>query len=97
MEYNPNPDGSEYNAIYSQIAKSLLRQFLTNESALKSTQVMANVIKNCQTNLTLDSATSHLDTIFSYNDYQVHETTLPSGWETAVTRLRELDGSYNKK
>ncbi len=96
LEYNPNPDGSEYNAVYSQISKSLLRQFFTSESALKSTQVMANIIKNCDTNLTLDSASGHLDTIFSYNDFQLHETTFPSNWETAVTKLRELDGSYNK-
>lgn len=96
LEYNPNPDGKEYNAIYSQIAKSLIRQFFTNEGAMKSTQVMANVIKNCETNLTLDAASGHLDTIFSYDDFQKHETTFPSNWETAVTKLRDLDGSYNK-
>ena len=74
-----------------------MHQFFENESALKSTQVMANVIKNCDTNLALDAASGHLDTIFSYDDFQLHETTFPSNWETAVTKLRDLDGSYNKK
>ena len=97
LEYNPNTNGKEYNAIYSQIAKSLMQQFFDNESALKSTQVMANIIKNCDTNLALDAASGHLDTIFSYDDFQLHETTFPSNWETAVTKLRDLDGSYNKK
>ena len=97
LEYNPNHDGSEYNAIYTQISKALLKQFLNNESSLKSTKVMAELIKNCETNLTLDSATGHLDTIFSYNKFQYNETTYPSSWENAVSKLRELDGSYNKK
>ena len=97
LEYNPNPTGAEYNAIYTQIAKSLLKQFFNNEDALKSTQTMATIIKNCDTNLALDAASGHLETIFSYDDFQVHETTFPSNWETAVTKLRDLDGSYNKK
>lgn len=96
LEYNPNADGREYNALYSQIAKSLIRQFFDNEDALKSTSVMSGVIGHCDTNLTLDAASGHLETIFSYNDFQKHETTFPSNWETAVTKLRDLDGSYNK-
>ena len=93
LEYNPNFDGTEYNAIYTKIAKSVIRQFLTQENAMKSTEVMATVISSCETNMTLDDATGHLDTIFSYNSFKRHEVNYPSNWEAAVTRLRELDGT----
>ncbi len=96
LEYNPHSDDTEYNALYSQIAKVMIRQILDLESSLKSTEFMKKVIKNCETNLTLDAASGHLDTIFSYDDFQRHDTTFPANWETAVTKLRELDGSYNK-
>ena len=93
LEYNPNFDGTEYNAIYTKIAKAIIRQFLTQENAMKSTEVMATVISSCETNMTLDDATGHLDTIFSYNSFKRHEVNYPSNWEAAVTRLRELDGT----
>lgn len=96
LDYNPTADGSEYNAIYSQIAKAVIKQFFQSESALKSTETMATVLRNCETNLTLDAASGHLETIFSYNDYQLHETIYPANWETAVIKLRELDGSYDR-
>lgn len=96
LEYNPTVDGSEYNALYSQISKALIKQFFQSESALKSTETMSKILLNCETNLALDSASGHLDTIFSYDDFQVHETNYPSNWETAVIKLRELDGSYNR-
>lgn len=95
LEYNPNLDGSEYNAIYSLIAKSIITQFFENESMLKSTSVMTSVIKSCETNLTSTDATEHLETIFSYNDFSIHKTVYPASWETAVTKLRELDGRFN--
>ncbi len=95
LEYNPNADGSEYNALYAQIAKSVMRQFFQNENVLKSTGFMSTVIQNCETNLTLDAASGHLETIFSHDDYTYHEIAYPANWETAVTKLRKLDGSYN--
>ncbi|MBR6562615.1 MAG: hypothetical protein IKK70_01600 [Clostridia bacterium] len=95
LEYNPNLDGSEYNAIYSLIAKSIITQFFENESMLKSTNVMATVIKSCETNLTSTAASEHLETIFSYNDFSIHKTNYPASWETAVTKLRELDGRFD--
>ncbi len=94
LEYNPNLDGSEYNALYTRIAKAIIRQFLTQENAMKSTETMATVISNCETNMTLDEASGHLDTIFSYNAFKRHEVNYPSNWESAVVRLRELDGSF---
>ncbi|MBR5779000.1 MAG: hypothetical protein IKY21_00065 [Clostridia bacterium] len=94
LEYNPNFNGAEYNALYTKIAKSIIRQFLTQENAMKSTEIMAMLIANCETNLTLDRASEHLDTIFSYNTFKRHEINYPSNWEQAVDRLRELDGSF---
>ncbi len=96
LSYNPSADGSEYNALYTLIAKSLIKQFFASEDAMKSTEAMSRLLNCCQTNLTLDAASGHLETIFSYNDFRLHETTYPSNWETAVVKLRELDGSYNK-
>ncbi|MBQ8895485.1 MAG: hypothetical protein IJY88_01670 [Clostridia bacterium] len=96
LEYNPSTDGSEYNALYSQIARSVIKQFFASENALKSTETMSKVLKNCETNLTLDAASGHLETIFSYDNFMLHETTYPSNWETAVVKLRDLDGSYKK-
>lgn len=95
LDYNPNADGSEYNALYSQIAKSVMRQVLQSESELKSTSFMSTVLQNCETNLTLDAASGHLETIFSQDDYAYHEIAYPANWETAVTKLRKLDGSYS--
>ncbi len=95
LEYNPNFDGAEYNALYTRIAKTIIRQFLTQENAMKSTEMMAAVINSCETNMTLDDATGHLDTIFSYNSFKRHEVNYPSNWESAVIRLRELDGTFN--
>ncbi|MBE6683045.1 MAG: hypothetical protein E7595_02700 [Ruminococcaceae bacterium] len=95
LEYNPNVDGSEYNTLYSMIAKSVIRQFFENEAATKSTASMTNILKNCETNLTLDTASAMLETIFSYNDFTRHELQYPSNWETAVNKLRQLDGRFD--
>ena len=73
---------------------AIIRQFLTQENAMKSTETMATVIANCETNMKLDDATGHLDTIFSYNTFKRHEVSYPSDWSTAVSKLRELDGSF---
>lgn len=94
LEYNPNLNGNEYNAIYIKIAKAIIRQFFIQENAMKSTETMATVISNCDTNMTLDDASAHLDTIFSYNSFKRHEVNYPSDWRDAVVRLRELDGSF---
>lgn len=96
LEYNPSATGTEYNALYTLIAKSLIKQFFANENALKNTESMAQLLSLCETNLSLDAASGHLETIFSYNDFRVHETSYPANWETAVVKLRELDGTYNK-
>lgn len=96
LSYNPNFDGSEYNAMYTSICKALIRQFFEQEKALKNSETMAKLVKCCDTNLTTDAASQHIETIFSYNDFKVHEVSYPNNWETAVTNLRELDGSYNR-
>jgi hypothetical protein len=95
LQYNPSHDGSEYNALYTKIAKSVIRQFLTQENAMKSTEIMSMLIANCETNMTLDDASAHIDTIFSYNTFKRHELNYPTNWEQAVIRLRELDGTLN--
>ncbi len=95
LEYNPTHDGSEYNALYTKIAKSVIRQFLIQENAMKSTEIMSMLIANCETNMTLDDASAHIDTIFSYNTFKRHELNYPTNWEQAVIRLRELDGTLN--
>lgn len=92
LTYNPNPDGSEYNAMYIQICRSLIRQFFENESAMKSSSVLAKLLSAADTNLTTDKASGHLDTIFSYNDFRRHEMSCPYKWEEAQKLLRERDG-----
>ena len=94
LEYNPNVNGAEYNAIYVQISKAMLRQFLEQEDAMKNTESLASLLRNCETNLTLDAASGHIETIFSYNDFNRHEMAYPANWQVAVVKLRELDGSY---
>lgn len=96
LSYNPNIDGSEYNVLYTNICKALVRQFFTQKNALKNSATMAKLVKCCDTNLTVDDAGKHMDAIFAYNDFKLHEVSYPSNWETAVTTLRELDGSYNR-
>ncbi len=96
LEYNPNSDGGEYNALYSLISKSLIRQFFENESSTMSTEAMSRIINCCDTNLTTDKASTHLATIFSYDDYTRHEVSYPANWESAVVKLRELDGRYEQ-
>lgn len=96
LYYNPNYDGSEYNALYTRICKALIRQFFEQEGALKNSESMAKLVSCCDTNLTTDAASEHLETIFSYNDFKFHEVSYPNNWEVAVAKLRELDGSYNR-
>lgn len=97
LSYTPNADGSEYNAYYSLICKSLIRQFFQNEGSTMSTNVMSAILRNSDTNMSTSDATDHLSTIFAYNDYKRHEYTYPSNWGSAVKDIREMDdGSYKK-
>ncbi len=102
LSYNPNADGSEYNLLYQQISKGLLKQFLQNEDATKSSSVIRRVLSVAQGNLTGDDMAEYLETVFAYNDYKLHETTYPvksnkvADWESAVKNLRNYDGSYEK-
>ncbi len=93
LEYNPHADTSvgEYNSIYSYIFNSLIDQFFKQESTLKKATAMAKLISSCETNLTADQATEHLDTIFSYDDFKRHEINYPGNWVDAVNLIRKLD------
>ncbi len=96
LYYNPLADGSEYNALYTQISKALIQQFFEQESALKKGDAMEKLVKCCETNLTAAKASEHLETIFSRDDFKYNEVAYPNNWATAVTTLRELDGSFNR-
>ena len=61
-----------------------------------SSSVMAKVLGNCETNLSLDEAGNLLPTIFGYDEFNRHELIYPSNWESAVIKLRELDNPYKK-
>ncbi len=97
LEYVPdNFVGNEYNVLYLDIAKSLLKQFFMNESVLNSSDSMSDVINSCDTNLTLENATAHLDTIFSYDDFGHADIVYPqdNNRDNAIKLLRGEDGSY---
>ncbi|MBE6692693.1 MAG: hypothetical protein E7586_05160 [Ruminococcaceae bacterium] len=96
LEYAPEEvELNDYNTLYSTIAKSLIRQFFEKEGSTKSSAVMSKIIKACNTNLTIDQAGAHLNTIFSYDDFDKHEIQYPSAREIAVKALRDADGSFN--
>ncbi len=96
LEYSPEEvELNDYNTLYSTIAKSLIRQFFEKEGSTKSSAVMSKIIKACDTNLTVDQAGSHLNTIFSYDDFEKHEIQYPAGRESAVKALRDADGSFD--
>ena len=95
LGYTPNSDGSEYNAYYSLICTSLIRQFFQKESSTMSTDVMSAILQNCDSNMTKGDATEYLEEIFAYNDYKRYEYTYPSNWGSAVKDLRDMDnGNY---
>ncbi len=102
LEYVPtgyNPEAGEYTEYYSQIAKALFEQFFEQEHATKTSEMMSALISISDTNLTLNDATSHLATIFSHNDFNMHpKLTYPTNanWENAVKMLREADGRFDK-
>lgn len=97
LEYVPdNYVGSEYNVLYLKICKSLLQQFFENESVLNNSDSMSDVINSCDTNLTIENAAEHLDTIFSYDDFGHADIVYPqdNNRDNAIKLLRENDGSY---
>ncbi len=94
LEYNPHGDQSadgDYNSVYAYIFGQLVDQFFKSESSLKNVSSMTKLISACETNLTADQATEHLETIFSYDDFQRHENIYPNNWVDAVNLLRKLD------
>lgn len=100
LEYNPHGDqasNGDYNSIYSYIFAELVDQFFKSESSLKNVSSMTKLISACETNLTADQATEHLETIFSYDDFQRHEKIYPSNWVDAVNLLRKLDKGESDK
>ncbi len=102
LEYIPagySPEAGEYTEYYSQIAKALFEQFFIQEHATKTSEILATIISISDTNLSLNDATSHLSTIFSHNDYNLHpKFTYPTNanWENAIKMLREADGRFNR-
>ena len=94
LEYNPNGEDSdvEYNAYYAAVAKAILRQFFEQKQALKNSSSLAAFIRGKQTNLTADAISTHLDTIFSNDEFRFSDIVYPGNWERAVETLRTLDG-----
>ena len=100
LEYNPHGDqgsGGDYNSVYAYVFAQLIDQFFKNESNLKNVSSMTKLISACDTNLTADQATEHLETIFSYDDFQRHEVIYPSHWVDGVNLLRRLDKGESDK
>lgn len=95
LEYNPNNDGSEYNAYYNQICRSLFEKLYT-EPSVRTNAAMSRIVQAaCSTNLSTTAVAEHIDTIFAYNDYaQRYDISYPGSWESAVSKLRAYDGRY---
>ncbi len=95
LEYAPEGvELDDYNTIYSAIGKALIRQFFEKEGSTKSSAVLSKIIKSCQTNLTVDKAGSHMNSIFSYDDFDKREIPYPASRESAVKTLRAADGRF---
>ncbi len=96
LEYTNILDGSEYTLLYEDICVELLKQYLTAGS-----NSMADILAVCQSNLNVNVADRHLDTLFAYDEWNLNEYRYPrkngevADWERAIQELRELDGSYN--
>ncbi len=96
LDYNPNNDGSEYNAYYNQICRALFEKIFTEPSVRTNAAMSRLVQAACSTNLSTTAAAEHIDTIFAYNDYaQRYDISYPGNWESAVSKLRGLDGRYD--
>ncbi len=97
LEYVPEGTAGEYNEFYQLISKSVLQQFLNNEQFNNNSQSMSTVIGYAKnTNLTLNDANAHRDTLFSFDSFEVHNVIYPENWESAIKTLRDLDGSFDK-
>ena len=92
LEYNPNVDGSPYNAIYVNIAKSVYQQFFRTGSKLKSTSTITSVATKSNSNISTDDATANLDAIFAFDSLHLNLITYPGNWEKGVETFRKLDG-----
>ncbi len=98
LEYAPEGASGEYNDYYRLISKAILNQFLENEANNKNTKSMTAMINASKsTNMTASDASAHLETIFAFDTFEVHDVIYPENWETAVRTFRELDGSYSRK
>ena len=96
LDYNPNNDGSEYNAYYNQICRALFEKIFTEPSVRTNAAMSRLVQAACSTNLSTTAVAEHIDTIFAYNDYaQRYDISYPGSWESAVSKLRGLDGRYD--
>lgn len=94
---NYAPEGVElnnYNTLYSNIAKAMIRQFFEGENYTKNSIALSKIIRSCDTNLTDDKANYHMNTIFTYNKFTREELKYPASRESAIQMLRKADGSY---
>lgn len=97
LEYAPDGASGEYNEYYQLVSKEVIKQFLNNEQN-KDARSMTMVINNAKsTNMTVNDANAHLETIFSFDNFQVHNVIYPENWATAIKTFRELDGSFDRK
>lgn len=97
LEYAPEGSTGEYNEYYRLISKAVLNQFLMNEASNKNVKSMTAVLNAAKsTNMTANDASAHLETIFAFDTFEVHDVIYPENWETAVRTFRELDGSFNR-
>lgn len=96
LAYNPNSDGSVYNDMYLDICKSLLSQFFNEQSSnMRDASKLLTVVNSARTNIRREDIELHLDTIFTYNTYQLKNCTFyPNSWENTVKYIREADGRY---
>lgn len=96
--YDPNSDGPDYNENerYLEICKSLLSQFFNEQSInMRDVSKLLTVVNSARTNIRREDIELHLDTIFTYNTYQLKNCTFyPNSWENTVKYIREADGRY---
>jgi len=90
MNYNPNPDKSEYHVMTKQLYETVFTQFFTNSGTKNSTAPykLWNHVRNV-TNVSLADIDEYIDILFTYDTYQLRQITYPNDWSRAVTMFKD--------
>jgi len=98
LSYTPSNHNTaihgEFTEYYKLVAEAIIRAFFQQENSTKTVNNISKVLNCCDTNLNVNTAASHIETIFAYNDFERFDSFVYSNREHSIRKLREMDGRF---